>query len=340
MLKRLLKINLEMKVNKIMAELYCVRADYGTYTEHFIKGGFVGIGWLHEHDLSTIQSKDELYSLYKFSHPGDTSNVVIGQQVGQISRFLFDIKASDYVITPAKNTDFIYYGIIEDNPYYYSDNSDGCRYNHRKKIKWNAEPIQRSQFSVPFQNTIRSSLTVFNISHKKNFFTTIGKPELVPASDRNIEFDYYTSVLNRILELDDQEFEILITHILTALGFEGSEHIGKVGDGGVDATGELSISNMVKVKLFVQAKRYKLGSNITASVVKALRSNIPSGGQGAFITTADYQDKAKEIAVEDGFPRIGLINGNQLVDILAEHWYDIPVEFRDKLNLKIGLIPN
>lgn len=73
-------------------------------------------------------------------------------------------------------------------------------------------------------------------------------------------------------------------------------------------------------------------------MVKDLRANIPNGGQGAFITTADYQDKAKEIAVEQGFPRIGLINGEQLVDILAEHWNDIPEDFQEKLNLKVGLI--
>ena len=132
----------------------------------------------------------------------------------------------------------------------------------------------------------------------------------------------------------------MITHILNALGFEGSEHKGKVGDGGVDATGELNVANMAKIKLFVQAKRYKLSARISPNVVKALRANIPTGGQGAFITTADYQRSAKEIAVEQGFPRIGLINGEQLVDILAEHWNDIPIEFRDKLDLKIGLIPN
>ena len=162
----------------------------------------------------------------------------------------------------------------------------------------------------------------------------------MPENEKNIEIDYYQSILNRILELDDKEFEILITHILTALGFEGSEHTGKVGDGGVDATGELNVANMAKIKLFVQAKRFKLGSRINANTVKALRANIPSGGQGAFITTADYQKKAKEIAVEQGFPRIGLINGNQLVDILAEYWNDIPMEFREKLNLKVGLVPN
>ena len=160
---------------------------------------------------------------------------------------------------------------------------------------------------------------------------------MIPNNERP-KYNYYTSILEHILELDDREFEILITHILTALGFEGSEHTGKVGDGGVDATGELNVANMAKIKIFVQAKRYKLGAKIPAKVVKDLRANIPNGGQGAFITTADYQDKAKEIAVEQGFPRIGLINGEQLVDILAEHWNDIPEDFQEKLNLKVGLI--
>lgn len=327
--------------------LFCVRADYGQYTENFLKGDYVGIGWLRKDNFEKIKSRDELYPLFKKDHPEENSNVVIGQQVGQIARFLLEIQTGDYVITPSPNTEYNYYGIIEGDPsYYYSDNSDGCPYRHRRKVKWIKTPILRSSFSVPFQNTIRSSLTVFNISHLKNFFETIGKPEFAPEIDKKLEFDYNTSVLNRILELNDTEFEILITHILNALGFEGSgpdggsEHTGKVRDGGVDATGELDISNIAKIKLFVQAKRYKLGSHISANVVKALRSNIPSGGQGAFITTADFQKKAKEIAIEQGFPRIGLINGEQLVDILAEHWNEIPEDFKEKLSLKTGLVPN
>lgn len=138
--------------------------------------------------------------------------------------------------------------------------------------------------------------------------------------------------------MDATEFEILIQHLLTALGFEGAEHTGKTGDGGVDARGELNISNLAKMKIFVQAKRYKLGQKINANVVKALRQSIPFGGQGAFITTCDYHKKALEIAIEPGFPRIGLVNGRQLVDLLAEHWEDIPEDFKDKLGLKVGLV--
>ena len=52
------------------------------------------------------------------------------------------------------------------------------------------------------------------------------------------------------------------------LGFEESqvtEKSGGGGDGGVDATGELSVSNLASVKIFVQAKRYKLGTKDTTS---------------------------------------------------------------------------
>ncbi|MBL0349512.1 MAG: restriction endonuclease [Elusimicrobia bacterium] len=106
----------------------------------------------------------------------------------------------------------------------------------------------------------------------------------------------------------------------------------------MDATGELNVANLAKVKVFVQAKRYKLGSKVNASVVKQLRSSIPSNGQGAFITTADYQSAAAGVALAPGFPRIGLVNGRQLVDLLIEHWEDIPSEFRERLGLKPGLV--
>ncbi len=320
--------------------LFCVRTEYGSYTKHFIEGGYIGIGWLSDSDLSAIDTKDKLYPIYKKGHPNDTSNVVIGQQVGQIARFLLEIKPGDYVITPSAETDYIFYGIVQDNPYFYSDTSDGCPYRHRKKVEWIKNPIQRAQFSVPFQQTIMSSLTVFHIKHLTNFLSIIGKSELISEEEKQIEYNYYKSILNRILQLDAKEFELLITDMLSSLGFEGSEHTGKSGDGGVDAIGELNISNMAKIKIFVQAKRYNLDARINANVVKALRANIPNGGQGVFITTADFQEKAKEIAVQLGFPRIGLINGEQLVDILADCWDDIRDEFKEKLNLKLGLVIN
>lgn len=321
-----------------MSNVWCVRAEFGTYARQFVEGGFVGIGWMPGVDLAPIHTRDELYPLYKQAHPDDTSNIVIGQQVGQIARFLLEVHAGDCVITPAADTERLHYGQVAPDPsYFYAPGNDGCPYRHRRRVVWAKETLTRGDFSVPFQNTIRSSLTVFAVSQRDEFLAAIGKENLAPKPPAP-HYDPYRAVLEQVLELDDKEFEILVGHLLTALGFEGSEVTGKTGDGGVDATGELNVANLAKVKVFVQAKRYKLGSKVSANVVKQLRASIPSNGQGAFITTADFQNAAADVALQQGFPRIGLVNGRQLVDLLVEHWGDIPPEFRERLALKPGLV--
>lgn len=321
-----------------MTSVWCVRADFGRYTQNFVDGGYVAIGWMPKLDLSGVKSREELYPLYRQEHPDDTSNIVIGQQVGQVARFLLEIAAGDYVITPAPDTEWLHYGLVEEEPTYYrADGQDGCPYQHRRPVSWSKRRIKRADFSVPFQNTIRASLTVFAISQGDELLTAIGLSDLVSKTVAP-EYDAYRVVLEQLLELDDKEFEILVGHLLTALGFEGSEVTGKTGDGGVDATGELNVAGLAKVKVFVQAKRYRLGTKIAASTVRQLRQAIPFGGQGAFITTADFQRAAADVALEPGFPRIGLIHGRQLVDLLIEHWGDIPPEFRDRLGLKPGLV--
>ena len=65
---------------KLMTNLFCVRADFGTYTEKFVAGGYVAVGWIPAVDLSGITSREQLYPLYRDAHPDDKSNLVIGQQ--------------------------------------------------------------------------------------------------------------------------------------------------------------------------------------------------------------------------------------------------------------------
>lgn len=59
---------------------------------------------------------------------------------------------------------------------------------------------------------------------------------------------------------------------------------------------------------------------------------------GEFITTADYQGSARDVVTEVGFPRVGLINGRQLVDLLVQYWASISDEFEQQLDLALGLV--
>jgi restriction system protein len=315
-----------------MRNVWCVRAGSGAYAKQFVHGGYVGVHFGMTSDLSQVSSRDELTVLYRAAHPDETSNLVIGQQVGQLARFLLDMQEGDYVLTPAADTALLHYGCLVDGRSYTDDASDSP-YPVRRHVKW-VGTLNRSGLSVPFQNTIRSSLTVFAVSQRDEFLVAIGQGVLPPRG----EYDPYRAVLEQVLELTPKEFEILVGHLLTAVGFEGSEVTGRTGDGGVDATGVLSVAGLAEVKVYVQAKRYRSDAKIAAKVVKQLRTAIPSGAQGAFITTADFQHAAADVASEVGFPRIGLINGRQLVDLLAEHWDDIPEEFQERLGLKKGLV--
>ncbi len=313
-----------------MPSVWCVRAEFGKYAHLFLNGNYIAIGWLDSKKLTKVKNIDELQELYIEEYP-DAAKMSVAQNVGQISRFLFSIKEGDYVITPDQDTDNLFYGIVKSD--YYYEKEDACPYPHRKKVKWKNEPLLRSDLSVPLQNTLRSSLTVFGISQEYEFLEKIG----IRSKEVEKKADYTIPTLERILKLTAEEFEILIKELLAAIGFE-AEHIGKSGDGGIDIEGTLNIYGISKVDLKVQAKRYSMNSAINAKVVRDFRGAVPDKSQACIITTCKFPRKARQEAVKDGYKRIGLIDGEQLVGLLTDNYMKLAPEIREKLNLKLALV--
>ncbi len=313
---------------------YCVRAEGGIYAQAFRTGGYAAIGWIPGEDLSNLPEGDlkSLATVYDSVYPAD-GNLRRGQNLGQISRLLWSIEPGDVVVTPTLQSEYLLIGMV-DSPYYYEVTPD-CPYGHRRRVKWLPEKVLRSSLAVPLQNTLRSTLTVFEVRPPDELFQIVGKK---PATPEHVEKDISTLVLERLLSLDHDEFEILITNLLTALGFE-AEKTGKTGDGGVDVQGTLTVYNFATVDLNVQVKRYKLGSTISHKTIKDFRASVPEKVQAAFVTTSKYTEKARVEAEREGFKKIGLIDGGQLVDILVEEYEHLPVEVREKLGLRRVLVP-
>ena len=317
-----------------LPNVWVVRADGGQLTASCVKGGFTGIGWNDLGDLSGISEHEVLMQLFQERCPDEHASAA-----GNIARFRLEIREGDYVITPAIHSKWLYYGRVTDNQVYFRPNpDDGCRYAHRRRVEWAKQPFNRLELSIPLQSTLRAALTVFKVRQEREFIQKIGelKEEVnIPEPSR----DFREVVLRRILELTPKEFEELVGYMLAALGFDDTQVVGGPGDQGVDVKGTLNNSGVVRVDVYVQVKRYSLTSMVSHTDVLKLRQKIPAGGQGAVITTARFQKKAHDYATEQGFPRIGLIDGPQLVDILVEHWSDIPEDFRDKLGMRPGLVP-
>lgn len=315
-----------------------VRADYARYAPAFLKGGYVGIGWLEEHNLIHVisQGKEKLRELYEVIYP-DSPVMSIAQNVGQIWRFLAELTLGTFVVTPLADNSELRVGRIV-GEYSYNPDLTDSPYPHRKKVEWYKESIRRSELSIPAQNTLRSSLTIFQISQYEEILKLydIALPERTKRAV-STEAEIYRAILDQILELSAEEFEILIQQLLTAIGFD-AEHVGKSGDDGIDVVGKLRVYEFAAVNLLVQVKRYHSGK-VDHNAIKRFRSSVPERSQAAFVTTSDFTSKARDEAEKEGFKKIGLINGTQLVDILIEHYDDLDVEVRNQLKLRKVLIP-
>jgi restriction system protein len=325
------------EVGRIMTKgAYCVRADSGRYAKAFKDGGYAAIGWEETGDLSRIPRDDAeaLGAAYDVAYPNDGKRRR-DLNLGQIGRFIWGIRPGDVVVTPMEQPKFLLVGVVS-SPYYY-EITTGCPYGHRREIRWLDEPILRSSLSVPIQHVLRAPLTAFRVRPPEELFQAAGEPVPTPELVARAEKEASAAVLGRLLELDPDEFEILVTELLTTLGFE-AENTGKSGDGGVDVQGRLTVHNFTAVDLHVQVKRYKLGNTVDRRTVKEFRASVPDKAQAAFVTTSGYTKKAREEAEREGFRRIGLIDGEQLVDILAEEYDRLPAEVREKLGLRRVLV--
>lgn len=319
--------------------VHMVRADGGKYTHAFKNGGYVAIGWFEEQDLSPIlqtNNKEALKTAYQQRYQ-DSSNVRVGQNTGTIWRFLTEIKVGTYVVTPTDDSSKLLVGKVIGN-YYFASAAVDSPLPHRKKVEWFAEPLYRNALSIPTQNTVGSLLAVFKIPQYDEILGPYNVP--FPATQSKVivtEEAINELILSTILQLSAEDFEILVTELLGAIGFE-AKHVGKSGDGGVDVEGTLRVYDFATVDLKVQVKRYTQ-NKIGHTDIKHFRSSVPEKSQAAFVTTADFNNKAREEAGKAGFKKIGLINGKQLVGILVKYYDSLSPELQEKLNLQRTLIP-
>jgi len=324
-----------------MTNIYVVRADFGRYTQAFKENGYVGIGWF-DFLMEKGITRDEIKAHYNNKFPDDAP-LRAGQNSGQVLRFVNDVNIGDIVLTPYSTNKLLVGEVTSEN---YYENDDSSPYGQRKKVKWFDQTIDRYELSVPLQNTLRSSLTVYKVSNGREILQAIDlapKGEVVQKADINI----YKIIKEKLLELDGFEFETFVSYLLRAIGFEPTDKKqGGVGDGGIDFEGILSVFGVASVNLQVQVKAYS-NKAISWQEVAGFRGAMKRDFQGCFITLSDFHKKAIDNANDEYKVPITLINGKKLIDIFIDKYDDIIFTLReeenddlaDKLKFKKALIP-
>ncbi len=124
-------------------------------------------------------------------------------------------------------------------------------------------------------------------------------------------------LLKHIKTMKPYDFENLISQLLLALGFEEIEVTSRSNDGGIDVRGTLVVGDVIRTRLAVQVKRWK--NNVQAPVIQQVRGSLGTHEQGLIVTTSDFSKGARDEATRANATPVGLMNGEQLVDLLIQN---------------------
>ncbi len=156
-----------------MPNVWVVRADKGKETQRCVDGGFTGIGWKEAGDLSDLPDRASVDAYWRpLASPSDKPSQ-ISSTIGNLARFLLEIRVGDWVITPETDLRWLRYGQVIGNYRYDPAPGDGCQYRHRRDVIWQARPLYRYEFTEEFQNRL-GQLTVVQIRREAEFFERIG----------------------------------------------------------------------------------------------------------------------------------------------------------------------
>lgn len=122
--------------------LWLVRAGaHGEQEQIALDENVVTMGWNEFQNLSNVKRRDDLVTIYKKLYP-DASKYKAGNEIGQLWRFIHEIKLGDLVAIPLKTESSIAIGEVTGN-YEYKELSNDVR--HIRRVKW-LKTLPRSAF--------------------------------------------------------------------------------------------------------------------------------------------------------------------------------------------------
>ena len=154
-------------------------------------------------------------------------------------------------------------------------------------------------------------------------FTANRRGKVLTGPDDEVVVDmepnnWREQITNILLNLDPYAFERLAQRLLRECGFSDVQVTKRSGDGGIDGTGKLRIQGIFSFNVAFQCKRYK--GQVGAGAIRDFRGSLGTNiEKGVLITTGAFTKAAKEEASSEGKRLIDLMDGEELINKLAEY---------------------
>ncbi len=326
-------------------------------SDHPIEGGYVAIGWIEMGDLTKIEPNREAFkSAVSTTYP-DIKAGAIPIDAGTMFKFLHEIKAGDIVIYPSKSDRMVNIGRFLGEVAYLEGDQD--EYPTRQKVEWLGH-FPRDEFSQSALHEIGSFITVFRVrKHPEEFLskvslggTSVSQPlKQEPSENQDETTDDDTATLSATMqaeasaddfvikrlmtELSGHQFEEFVAHLMECMGYT-ARVTPKSGDGGVDVIAHMDPLGFQPPIVKVQCKRTT--NQTPRPDVDQLLGTLGDGEYGLFINLGSYARGAVEL--ERNRAKLRLINGEQFVELIFEHYGKLAPRYRAIIPLKQIFVPD
>lgn len=304
---------------------------------------FVSIGWSELGDLSgPVIDRSTLKERLATAFP-EAKAGAIPVWAGVLTRFMYDMKVGDLVVSPDKLTRTINIGRISSNHFF---DSSVTVHPNRRSVEWLKLNIPRSDLPVSALNEIGSAITLFEVRRHKDVIELLLQgiqPDQHAADNeeegledepnaRRVE-TYSRDFVEGILRaMEPVQFENLVAGVLRAMGYH-ADVTQLSGDGGVDVLASHDPLRLQPPTIKVQVKRTT--SSIGGPAVQALIGTLAPGGSelALFVTLGNYSNDATHIARTR--QDIRLLSGAQFIDLIFEYYSKLDAEWQRLLPLRL-----
>lgn len=324
-----------------------------------VEENYIAIGWQKLGDLRQYPDREAYKTALAVHYPEEKEGSrPIG--AGILFRFTHLMKAGELVVYPSKHDRMVNIGRFTGGIEYISDDPD--EYPNRRKVEWLGH-FARSDFPQSALNEIGAFMTLFLIkNHRQEFLTKVGlivpegegvrkdgmdasEADDTPEADddtatvavsRQAETTTEDFVIRRIMGgMSGYEFEDFVAHLLECMGYT-ARVTKRSGDGGVDVIAHMDALGFQPPIVKVQCKR-KTGQTPRPEVDQLL-GTLGDGEYGLFINLGSFSRESGEL--ERNRAKLRLINGEQLVELVFEHYDKLAPRYRSLIPLRQIYVPD
>jgi restriction system protein len=316
--------------------LWLVRAGrYGEQEETALGLGLVTIGF-DMPDLSEVKSKERLKEIYIKQHP-DAAKMKAANEVGQVWRFVHDIKKGDLVALPLKTQPGIAIGKVVGE---YEYNKDSSNAKHIRRVEWQ-KTIPRSDFDQDLLYALGAFMTVCQIAKNdaENRVIKLLKEGPTPPDGGNGEplIDVERYAKDQIIKHIEKRFKghdlaRLVEALLRAQGYI-TKRSPPGPDGGVDILAGGGSLGFDSPRLCVQVK--SSSSPINLSVLQQLKGAMSDvqADQGLIVAWGGFTGPTQQ-KERDAYFSVRFWDQDDILDGIFTYYSQFDDEIKADLPLK------